>query len=427
VEESTRLERLRHELAEPPASERPAAEDPRSPATFGSTLGARTAMMPPAPLGVLSVGQTDLYPYYFKISTRSRDTFINNDEIENPLNLLAGRFDAAFVVIYLFPLLILSVSYNLLAGEREQGTLAMVMAQPVTLARLAVGKITALAVIIIGGTIVLSMASTAFASSASAGDSAVAVRLASWCVLVVAYGGFWFALAVAVNVRGRQSAANAVVLAGAWMLFVVIVPSVMSVLAQTLYPVPSRVELIQAMRDATRDATAQGSQLLARYFEDHPEMLPGGATQEDMAAFNATSYAVQDEVARRVQPILEHFDHQLAQQQTVVDRFRYLSPAVVAYEAINDVAGTSASRYRHFLRQVNRFHQEWQTYFISKAIAKTSMTVAAMDVMPAFVFEEESKSLVVLKAGWGLAGLVVPTGFLVVLAASWLRSVSIAG
>jgi ABC-2 type transport system permease protein len=425
LEETRRLDRIRQQLAAPDAIKTPAAEDPRSPATFGNTLGVRTAVMPPAPLGVLSVGQSDLYPHYFKVSTRGRDTFINNDEIENPLNLLAGRFDAAFVIVYLFPLLILGLSYHLLAGEREQGTLAMVMAQPVTLASLAFGKIVARAAVVLGCAVVFSLAGALVVPATSAASGAIP-RLLAWCLLVVAYGAFWFSLAVAVNALGLNSSTSAVALAFAWILFVVVAPSAMNVAAQSMYPVPSRVEMVQTMRDASRDATAQGSRLLARYFEDHPEMMPGGANKEDFARFDATAYAVQDEIARRVQPVIDDFDDRLARQQALVDRLRFLSPAVVVYEALNDVAGTSMSRYRHFLTQVNAFHQDWQQYFIPRALAKASMSVEAMDTMPAFEFVEEPLAQTLAKAGWGFVGLLIPCLIATALSASWLRRYEVA-
>ena len=57
---------------------------PRSPGCVGGTRGQRFALAPPASLAAMSVGQADLYPYYYKMSNRSKQTFINSDEIENP-------------------------------------------------------------------------------------------------------------------------------------------------------------------------------------------------------------------------------------------------------------------------------------------------------------------------------------------------------
>ena len=59
-----------------------------------------------------------------------------NNELENPVNLMTGAFDIAFVVIFLLPIFILAISYDLLSSERERGTLAMILAHPISLKEL---------------------------------------------------------------------------------------------------------------------------------------------------------------------------------------------------------------------------------------------------------------------------------------------------
>ncbi|MBM3736291.1 MAG: DUF3526 domain-containing protein [Acidobacteria bacterium] len=56
-------------------------------------------------------------------------------------------------------------------------------------------------------------------------------------------------------------------------------------------------------------------------------------------------------------PALERFDQQLASQQGLTGRFRYLSLAIAAQPAFNDLAGSSPDRYKHFLRQADGDHQ----------------------------------------------------------------------
>jgi ABC-2 type transport system permease protein len=94
--------------------------DPRNPDGVGRSLGARYAILPPSPLAALAIGQSDLLPYYFKVTTDARETMLAAFEIENPHRLLTGRFDLAFVVVYLYPLLILALTYNLLSSERSR-------------------------------------------------------------------------------------------------------------------------------------------------------------------------------------------------------------------------------------------------------------------------------------------------------------------
>ena len=81
-------------------------------------------------------------------------------EIENPNRLLAGRFDLAFVIVFLYPLLILTLSYNMLSAEQEQGTLALTLSQPVSLRTLVSGKVLLRALVLLcpGGPVLASPA-----------------------------------------------------------------------------------------------------------------------------------------------------------------------------------------------------------------------------------------------------------------------------
>jgi ABC-2 type transport system permease protein len=247
--------------------------DPRNPDGVGRSLGARYAILPPSPLAALAIGQSDLLPYYFKVTTDARETMLAAFEIENPHRLLTGRFDLAFVVVYLYPLLILALTYNLLSSEKEQGTLVLTLSQPVSVGTLMFGKVMLRlgAFLTVAG--VLGLVAL-FIGQIDLSATGAAPHVILWIATVVLYGLFWFATTVAVTALGRPSATNAMILAGAWLVLVVLVPSLLNMAATTAYPVPSRVEMIQAMRIASDDATEEGSKLLARYYEDHPNWRP---------------------------------------------------------------------------------------------------------------------------------------------------------
>ena len=101
AEQTERLAKLRQNLEDFEAGrkEPKGFQDPRSAGAIGGTTAAPYVAMPPAPMATLAIGQSDLYPYYFKLNLRSKQAILANDEIENPTNLLAGRFDLAFVLI----------------------------------------------------------------------------------------------------------------------------------------------------------------------------------------------------------------------------------------------------------------------------------------------------------------------------------------
>lgn len=366
--------------------------DPRHPYYLGNTRGQRYAWLPPAPLGVTAIGQSDLQPWYFKVSTDLKQNFANNYEPENPLKLLAGRFDLAFVILYLYPLLILALSFNLLSGERERGTLALLLSQPVKLRDVVLGKAGARLLIALLSVLIFTTVGLLCAGVQLTTGDALA-RLALWALAVLAYGLFWFGLALLVNTRGQSSATNALQLAGAWLLFVVLLPSSANALATTLYPAPSRVEYIQTLRDAADGEMGERSRLMAAFYEDHPELARGNAvTRREEFALTKEQLNQRTEAALR--PLNERFAAQLARQQNFVNGFRFLSPALLLQDTLYDIAGAGAARHRHFTWLADRFHRQWQDYFYPRIAARQLLAVNEFAEIPRYEYQEEPRGAV---------------------------------
>jgi ABC-2 type transport system permease protein len=408
-EESNRYATLKQQVQDIQSGKmRAPFADPRMPDAAGARLAWRYAAMPPLSLAPLSVGQSDVLPYYFKVTSASRESVLTTNEIENPHRLLHGRFDLSFVVIYVFPLLIIGLTYNLLSSEKEQGTLALLMSQPVRLRTFMAGKIglrAGLVILIVIGLSLIGMA----VGGVDMTSAAMLTRVLMWTAVVAAYGAFWFGVVLLVCALGRGSATNALGLAGIWLLLVIVLPSTLNTVVSTLYPMPSRVDMIAALRVASDDASAKGNQLLAKYYGDHPELAAVTDLEKAMTDVAITRLAIDDEIEERVRPVVDRYDIQLARQQALVDRFRLLSPAIVAQDGLNDVAGTGAARYRHFVSLVEEYHDEWRGVFASMIVGKARLTPAAYDTLPQFTYREEPLRAVVMRTA-GAAGLLLLSG-----------------
>jgi ABC-2 type transport system permease protein len=382
--------------------------DPRNPDAVGRSLGARFAVLPPTPVAALAVGQSDLLPYYFRMTTDAKETVLAAAELENPHRLLVGRFDLAFVLIYLYPLLILALTYNLLSAEKEQGTLVLALTQSVSLRTLVTGKVAVRFGLFVAAVAVMTVLAITL-GRIDLDASGVLMRLALWLAAIVLYGLFWFTVATAVAALGKPSATNAMIMAGVWLVLVILVPSIVSLTATTTYPVPSRVEMIQTMRVASDAANTEGSKLLAQYYEDHPELATADE-QQAMNDFNMVRVAVNTEVERRVRPVLDRFTQQLTAQQRVVARARFLSPAILMQDALNDVAGTGTARHRAFISQVEDYHRRWREYFVPLVFQRARLHDYSR--LPGFTFEEEAVSGVVQRVMVSLGGLAFPAAVL---------------
>jgi len=402
--------------------------NPADPSAMGGGYGARYAYMPMTPLAPLAFGQSDLLADYYKVTTSSKIEFIDDLEIENPWNLLSGHFDMSFVVIYLLPLLIFAISYNFLSAEREQGTLRLLLSQPLGLWGLVSGKIAVRAVALLAAAAIVPLAALAVMSPEV--RSALSVwTLASWAAFVVAYGVLWFALAIAVNAFALSSAANALLLIGTWIVAVLVAPVLLNLAVSIASPAPSRAELATRTRVVTMEALNRHAGLLATDYYQEPD-APGQLVPKDgriqVAARPRGQYLLSRDVDRDLETLLETFRGQLAGQQRLVARYGSLSPAVVAYEGLTGQAGTGLRRHLHFQDQIDAFHRAWRDFFEPRILNGVAITVEDFDRFPMFAWQEEDPAVVRSGVTMGLVQLLVPSATLLALGLWRLRSYSVA-
>lgn len=343
------------------------------------------ALLPPAPLGALAIGQGDVYPNYMKVTARSLDALVTGDQIEHPLAVASGQFDAAFVMLFLYPLLIFAVSFDLTAGERDRGTLRMVLSQPVTLRQVVAGKMIVRAALLLVPAILLPMVMVAMSGPA---DAAFWQRAMLWAVAVTAYAAVWHGLALIVNARGLNAPTNALVLAGIWLLFVVVGPSAVNLLIATRYPMPSRVEAAVQARAATQEATVQGSRQLGQFLQDHP--TSGNVGRDGMRQFAMLQAQRDQQVANRLQGVATAFNEQLRRQQRLASWLSVLSPTMVAQGVLLDVAGTSTFRFDHFRAEAAAFQKVWRGYFEPRVLDAATLTPEEYAAAPTFTYEDEA-------------------------------------
>lgn len=375
----------------------------------------QVAVLPPAPLAPLAVGQSDLLPSVAGASPMNRHRNAEDRYgYENPQRLATGQLDLALLVIHLLPLLVIALGFDLLAAEKEGGTLAMLLSNPVTLRRLLTGKVLPRAFLLIGLPVVLTTAGLAL-SGALAAPGALA-GLALWALLLAAYVLFWLGAAVAVNALDWTSAANATVLLALYVALTAVVPSGLHVLAAARHPVPARMEAVLASRQDPPDFSGDTRRLAREWYARNPDLRTPERNEETIReGFSTGFFLAQAEMDRRAEPVEARIEEALARQQRLASRLALLAPPVLVREAVNDLAGTGVVRHQCFRAQADRFRHEWRRFFGPRIFHGESLTAADREAMPRFAFQEEPRSalhgrvlgrLAALLA-WGVAALAL--------------------
>lgn len=399
------------QAAAPPADAQTAptqARRPPPPAVDPGAVGLRAlspvVYLAPKPLAAFSVGQSDIEPNYYRISIRAPHTFLGTYELENPVNLMAGSFDVAFVIVFLLPVLLLALSYNMISADRESGVLSLVLSQPVSGRSYVLSKFVARvfvsgAVVAVGGVIAAAAAGIPLSAAASW------AALAAWFALALLYALFWIAVALALNVSRASSSAIGVRMAAVWLGFVVIVPTMSNVLAQAAAPSPSRLLLAAQVREASAEADREAAKTLEAFYFDHPEAAEGGvAGGEGGGGFFVRILASDTAVEKAIHPTLQGFSESAATREAWISRLQFLSPAMMTQLALNGLSGTDDARYRAFLDRVDAFHESWSAFFVGRILSGKTLSATDYESMPRFA---PDAAPAVPSAGWvGSLGLL---------------------
>ncbi|GAB5528058.1 MAG: DUF3526 domain-containing protein [Roseivirga sp.] len=349
-----------------------------SPIRVSISTGA-LATIDPNPHSVLAIGQSDLYAQQFKVSSREDLALLSFTELSNPVQLLLGNFDLAFVVIYLLPLLVIAFSYNLFSAEKESGSLQLLAANPVNLKVWLLQK-TLIRFIIVSLIFVLAVVGSCFLYSVPLDTGTFKMLL---CAL--AYMSFWFSLTYLVGSLGRSSEKNAVYGIGLWIVLVLIIPSAVSQTANSIYPTPSRAVLINEVRLLKKEISKKQDEVLDQYLRNHPELA---ADDANASMFWKNYFASQEMMETSLEPLIVDFEGKLQQQQDWVSRLRFLSPAVVVMDIYNEAGSTSTRHYASFKDQVVDFHITWREHFLPFVFENKMLTSGDLDKLPVFTFDD---------------------------------------
>lgn len=394
--------------------------DPSEPNGAANSAANRYFTLKPTPLALLAVGQSDLRAYYYKFGLHKKQALYHGEEIENASILYNGHFDLAFVIVFLLPLLIIALSFNVVSSEKERGTLPMIQASTSSLRGIVLQKFAFRFVLLGTFSALLLLLGLAFTGVLPrAGWSEVGVLLGT----ILAYSAFWFGIGFMVNSLGKSSGFNAGVLTGTWLALLVLIPALVSVLANTYYPMPSRVELIAETREASDAAREKGAQVLAQYLEDHPELAAAGNKPINTQNFAINSLMTNLEVEKTMRPLEEKFVRQKERQVTLLARCRFFSPAIFVQEILEKLASSSETHYRDFEVQMQVAHAQYRSFFAEKILKGEKMRAKDYDQVPSFQYTLSTQVQQDTQVAYlDLWYLVLATGLLVGLGYGQLRA-----
>jgi ABC-type transport system involved in multi-copper enzyme maturation permease subunit len=346
----------------------------------------------PSPLGFLSIGSDkELGNTISRISFKKVPREAVGQSGGNFLMDIFPSLDMALIIRVVLSLLALLLAYDAISGERERGTLAVMLSNPIPRHQVLLGKLLggmmSIAIPLAAG-LLTGLLVVLFYGSASLDSSAwIRIGLVFLCSLL--YLSTIFMLGILVSAMTRRSATSLVILLFIWVVLVMLWPNMGSYVARQTMKVEDKSVVdtkrealerelageIDRFSDKQRWEAGLRPPSLYRFVKGSRNTgfsgdVPYPSTiqyldREQMIWFlEGVKYIVplQIEYADKVWELYRSYEEELRRQVAFSENLSRISPAWTYYNAISALAGTDYGAYTRFMDQARRYRNQLVSY-----------------------------------------------------------------
>lgn len=352
---------------------------------------------PPPPLAFLAFGQRDLQPPALRVRMLGLHSQLYESENFNPELVVLGKFDFAFVLIYLVPLFVIALAHDWITAERESGRLRLLASLPLQSGKLwrrrawlRYGLVMAaiLLPLLIGLLIGLLPAMLGLAGSAAVGP----VQAAGVIAVAALYTGFWIAAAALAGTLARTSSSAAATLLGVYVVITLLLPTLANAAINRLVPVAKGVELAMAQRQEVHQGwDLPRTVVMEKFFRSHPEWQD---TPPVIGRFHWKWYYAMHQVGdEAVAAQAADYRQSMMQREQWTARTAWLLPAAAAQLALHRLADTDLQAQLAYRDRIAAFHAQLRRYFYPLVFLERRFGSEEVRGLPVFQPRPHSGSL----------------------------------
>jgi len=321
----------------------------------------QTVWRKPRPLTFCAGGFERSLPDWFEF-----DLFVLSfPDVRSRSNFLLHRIvdmDWVFIVSLILSFVALLLAYDSVCGEKEDGTLRMILASSTPRYAVLLGKyvgamITIGIPLLTGISVGLIIVVTSNAIVLTAQDW---LRVSSIVIFSFLYVSVFVFLGIFVSTRVSHSATSMVVLLFVWVGLVILIPSLGRLTSTVFSGRPGQLTLAKKLLDVDDKIIADlKAGRFNREAEAHPQAnSPIKKHLRNTLWFNTWSDA-------KNQTIQEHHS-QMISQALAGRRFACISPVIPFQRASEIIAGTGIKRVANLRDKIKRYQADLKDYILSK-------------------------------------------------------------
>jgi ABC-2 type transport system permease protein len=311
-------------------------------------------------LAGLSIGQRDINPSAMSVTIRNLEEQKYNTELHNPMYQLLGNMDFSFVLIYFFPLVIISFCFNALSEEKESGIWKLLCSQTDKPFLIIFQKIVIRWVIIESLLLVLLFIAQIYLQ--------IPFNLA-WIIfglMAFLYVLFWFALCTWIVSFQKNSNQNALLLLISWVLLTIVLPATANAFVSNTYPTQEAFETLIESRDGYHKKWDLEKEPTLQKFKTHYPQIASFQHPENKDFSWLWYYAMQQMGDDEAQNAVKQFKNKLAKREQLSKTIGYFFPTIHTQLIFNQLAQSDLNNQLQFWEALEQFHEKKRLHFYPK-------------------------------------------------------------
>jgi ABC-type transport system involved in multi-copper enzyme maturation permease subunit len=348
-----------------------------------SQFGIKVAR-PPSPLSAVAAGVGAALGRSARVRPETQPEIAPPPLAETPVLAVLGELDFNGVARVFLSLFVLLLTYDAVAGEKERGTLKVVLSNPVPRARLLLGKALGLFGILAAATLVpavlgLLVMKLGFRIELGADGWAqlVAIAVAAGLYLLAV-----FAVGLLVSTLTSRSSVAFLVLLLVWVALVEVIPKASPMIAAQLRPAPTYASL-QSDRDRVQADFQQGMMRVLGNVVSLGLLSPTASDADQQARQHLIDSLVsrgRDSLAAEQAAKTAQLDESYRNRQDAMTRLALtlsrLSPAAAMSHAVEVMSGTDFEVHRRWRDDLLAYRGQLEAFFKSKGVQVGGFRIA---------------------------------------------------
>jgi ABC-2 type transport system permease protein len=331
---------------------------------------------PPSNFAFAALGRRDDMAWKHRVRMLALEGQIYERDAGNPVLVLIGRFDFAFLAAFILPLVLIVLLYDLRAVERLAGRHDLLVAsarQAANLWHLRAG--------LRASGVFIATAIPLLVAAGVSGTPLLTVLAA--CGGLLLYVLFWTVVCAALAAGQRPGEVILATLLGLWILLCVVVPAGGRMAIDRAIPIPSGADILLTQREAVNNAwDLPKAATMQPFVQRHPQWAAYAAVERPFEW--KWYYAFQQVGDQQAQALSEAYTAGRRERDRLARWLALVAPPVFLERLFQSLARTDVQAVLTYEDRVRTFHRELREFYYPKLFRNEPFEPDALRGLPRF-------------------------------------------